>query len=124
MEIKLFMRSLDQEFTDSISNWDNGWPYDVWPYDSHCDRWSYQSSNINPKSENNNYTNLRLRAEEFGGLLYDTKTKAIFYLDQEGFNTINFMIKGKTNHQIVEQLNISFDELKQFESKLKGFQIC
>ena len=122
MKIELFMRSLDQEFTDQIKDWDNGWPYDVTP--PHCDRWSYQGIIQNDSDISKKFhPNVRLRSEKFGGLLYNVKTKAVFSLDHEAFKAINLILQGDEINNVEKSLYIPGQQMRDFVEKLRVHQI-
>ena len=136
MKIELLMRSLDQEFSDQVSSKNHQnqcaddtpqgrWPSDYWPKNMHGDRWDYQNPHhVKGNKSENLFSNVRLRKEAFGGVLYDMLLKAVFKLDDAAYDAISLLMAGVQFPELKEHLNISDKDANVLESSLVHFVLC
>lgn len=120
MEIRLFLRTIYQEYPDNYTycNVDNintdklssEW-MEYWQY--HYSR--YQKM---PLSKDENKHNLKLRKEPIGGFIFDPFTTAIFWADDSAFEIISMLQTNTNLKEIRRKNNICEQDLSSFISKL------
>jgi hypothetical protein len=64
------------------------------------------------------YSKIMLRKESFGGLLKNNDGK-LYKTDDSGFNAIKLYLDGKTQEEIIKDLNVEKEEADNFFKKLK-----
>lgn len=117
MKVELFMRSLDQDFSDENSldyvetNYNNG---------GHRQR-VYTPKNF---SEERILSDVNLRSESFGGLLYDLKTKAVFSLDHNAYDAINDLLNGISFEDLSVKSKFPNEDIVYLKEKLKKYHLC
>ena len=70
------------------------------------------------------FSNVRLRKEAFGGVLYDMLSKAVFKLDDAAYDAISLLMAGVQFPELKEHLNISDKDANVLESSLVHFGLC
>lgn len=117
MKIELFMRSLEQDFSDdSLSEFSEV----SYNNKSHRQRIYVTKSNSNFRF----LDDVKIRKESFGGLLYDLRTKAVFSLDQEAYDSIKDLLDGIEYDELIVKRNISNDNLIYLKDSLIKYNLC
>ena len=113
MKIETYMRSIYQEFPDNKDFQDPDWYYkDIWTYHT-----NHRKNDLPEK----HLKHLRLREEEFGGLIYNQFSTAVFKVDKEMFQLVHLLKTGTAIDEIGNKLNISTQEIEEAILSLKKY---
>jgi len=131
MKVELFLRSIDQEFSDQHfrerhdpNQWRDGYS-DYWTgnthYNTYADR---QLCSITDQKTNKLSTFLKIRKESFGGFLFDMLSKAVFKLDDSAYQVMSLLISGVPTTELSSHINIDDRDINTLKKSLEKYCIC
>lgn len=118
MKLELFMRSIGQEYPDKDLSSENGWT--SYNNKSHRQR-LYPPS---PHEEDTLLRDVRIRAEQGGGLLYDMETKAVFYMDEPALAAVRCLAKGESFATLPTAAGVTNDEVRELREAMVKYGLC
>jgi hypothetical protein len=130
MRIELYLRDVMQDFPDDkyclskysekSNNWNdsppwyNPWTNNPW-YQTMDSRMLFDSQ----KASHEVTERLKIRREEFGGLLFDPLTAAVYKADAEACNFIELVKAGDIPDEAGRKMKLQQDQLMDFMKQLE-----
>jgi len=118
MKFELFMRSIGQEYPDKGLSCENEWT--SYNNKGHRQR-MYPPS---PHEEDTLLRDVRIRAEEGGGLLYDMETKAVFCMDEPALAAVRCLAEGETFATLSKAAGITNEEALELREAMVKYGLC
>ena len=118
MKFELFMRSIGQEFPDEDLSSENGWT--SYNNKGHRQR-LYPPA---PHEEHALLRDVRIRAEQGGGLLYDMETKAVFCMDEPALAAVRRLVKGESFTTLPAAVGVTPEEVRELREAMMKYGLC
>ena len=108
--------------TDWQAEWGNDWRVDWrtdWRREWPRDEWAAPVS----RSQATDVRSTKLRAESFGGLVYDPKNRTVFSVNKLGYEIISLLQENASVIKIAEKLNLTPEAIIEFLNALGNCNI-
>jgi len=99
---EVYLSHFQQELQPGRKNNDSAWPF----------KWHGRSSHVH------RVTSLRVREEDFGGLVYNTGNGAVYKVNKVGCAAVMKLLRGDDPAQISTELSLAREELALFLTEL------
>lgn len=114
MEVKLFLRNINQDHIGGKAFSDVGWDGNVWRVDC-CVVAPIGVQDPLEKIINPIRKGLVLRKETEGGIFWDPNSGAVYSVDEEAYHAILELDRGVSEREVARRLGVDLESIRKLE---------